>query len=805
VSTLWQDLRFALRFLAKNATFAAVAALTLALGIGANSAIFTVVNAVLLKPLPYREPDRLAMIWLDNRRLGLKEDLTSYPNYQDWKAGSPSFASMAAFTDDRSTLSEVDEPERVDGARIEANFFEVMGVAPQKGRVFSVAEETPGQDGVLIISDGLWRRRFGAAADVVGKQLRLDNRLLTVVGVMPAEFRFPSKKGEYWIPLALSPQGKASRGGFFLSVVGRLKPGARIETAQAELNGVASRIEQQFPNMKGYGAYSVLLEKQLVGGVRVALLVLAGAVAFVLLIACTNVAGLFLARAESREREIAVRTALGAGRGRLIRQLLTESVVLAIGAGIIGLVFAYWATGALVAAAPDNLPRLDEIRLSAGVLWFTLAVTLASGILFGLAPAFRTSRTDLTDSLREGGRSLTGGIRSRRMRAALVIAEFAMAVLLLAGAGLMIRSLAAIRGVDPGYHPERILTMRVVVSNTRLPERAQVAAFYKQLLERVHALPGVQEAGGIRDFTLSVTPNSGNFTIEGRPPEAEENRVEATLDPVTPRFFSAMGVPLKNGRWLTDQDGPDSPRVTLINETMAKRFWANEDPIGKRFTFGGGGPNARWMTIVGVVGDMRRRALDVGARCETFQPLAQSPSRSLSLVVRTSGDPMSLAPAVRAEVRALDRDSPVLNIATMDQVIGTSLAERKFQTTLLGLFSGLALVLAAIGIYGLMYQTVARRTHEIGVRMALGAGARDVLAMVVREGLVLALAGIGLGLAGAFALTRLLSTLLYGVSSTDPVTFVAAAGILVLTSLAASWIPAYRAAKVDPMEALRYE
>jgi len=347
VSTLWQDLRFALRFLAKNATFAAVAALTLALGIGANSAIFTVVNAVLLKPLPYREPDRLATIWLDNRRLGLKEDLTSYPNFQDWKAGSPSFASMAAFTDDRSTISGIDEPERVDGALVEANFFEVMGVAPQKGRVFSAAEETPGQDAVVIISDGLWRRRFGAAADVVGKQLRLDSRTFTVVGVMPAEFRFPSKKCETWLPLALDPQSKASRSGFFLSVVGRLKPGARFETAQAELNAVASRIEQQFPNLKGYGAYSVPLEKQLVGGVRLALLVLAGAVAFVLLIACTNVAGLFLARAESREREIAVRTALGAGRGRLIRQLLTESVVLAIGAGIVGLVFAYWATGAL--------------------------------------------------------------------------------------------------------------------------------------------------------------------------------------------------------------------------------------------------------------------------------------------------------------------------------------------------------------------------------------------------------------------------------------------------------------------------
>jgi len=805
VSTLWQDLRFALRFLAKNATFAAVAALTLALGIGANSAIFTVVNAVLLKPLPYREPDRLAMVWLDNRRLGLKEDLTSFPNYVDWKAGSPSFEQMAGFTDARLILTGIDEPERLTGARVEANFFDVMGVSPQMGRAFTAAEEEPGRDTVVIFSDGLWRRRFGAARDIVGQKFQLDGRAVTVVGVMPPEFRFPNQDTEIWAPLALSPRGKASRGGFFLSVVARLKPAAKLESGQAELNVVARRIEEQFSYMRGYGAYAVKLEQQLVGGVRVAILVLAAAVAFVLLIACTNVAGLFLARAEAREREIAVRTALGAGRRRLIRQLLTESVVLAIGAGAIGLAFAYWATGALVAAAPANLPRLNEIRLSGGVLWFTLAVTLASGVLFGLAPAFRTSRTDLTDSLREGGRSMTGSIRSRRMRAALVVAEFAMAVLLLVGAGLMIRSLGALRGVDPGFQSDRVLTMRVMASNTRMPERAQVAQFYQQLIGRLESLPGVRDAGAIRDFTLSVTPNSGVFTIEGRPPEADENRIEATLDPVTPRLFPALGVPLKSGRFISDQDGPDAPLVTLINETFAKRYWPNEDPIGKRFTFGGGGPNARWMTIVGVVGDMRRRGLDIAARCETFQPLAQSPSRGLNLVIRTVGDPLQLAQAVRTEIRALDRDSPIMSIATLDQVIGTSLAERKFQTTPLGLFSGLALVLAAIGIYGLMYQTVARRTHEIGVRMALGAGARDILTMVVREGLVLALAGIGLGLAGAFALTRLLSTLLYGVSSTDPITLVGAAGILVLTSLAASWIPAYRAAKVDPMEALRYE
>jgi putative ABC transport system permease protein len=805
MSTLWLDLRFSFRFLTKNALFSAIAALTLALGIGANSAIFTVVNAVLLKPLPYAEPNRLAMVWLDNRRLGLKEDLTSYANYQDWKSGASSFAQMSGFAPTRVTVLSAEEAERLFAHRVEPDFFEVLGVRPRMGRAFTPEEMEPGHDRVIILSDGVWRRKFGGRSDIVGLKLQVDGGTMTVVGVMPEDFRFPSRDTEVWVPLALTPAGRASRGGFFLSVVARLKPGVRIEQAQSELDAVAKRIEEQFPFMRGYGANAVSLERQLTGGIRAALVVLAGAVAFVLLIACTNVAGLFLARAEAREREIAVRAALGAGRGRLMRQLLTESLVLALGAGVVGLAFAYAATGALVALAPRDLPRLDEIRLSGGVLWFTLGVSLASGVLFGLVPAFRISASGLIDSLREGGRSLTGGVRSRRMRAALVVAEFAMAVLLLAGAGLMIRTLAFLRGVDPGFDPDHVLTLRLAVSNSRFPERAQVAQFYQQLLDRLTALPGVRNAGAIRDFTLIATPNSGGFTIEGRAPEPEENQIEATIDPVTPGFFSTMSVPLRGGRFIGRQDGPNNPPVTMINETMARRFWPKDDPVGKRYKFGGPQSDEPWMTIVGVVADMRRQGLDRVARCETFQPLAQTPSRNMYLVIRTSGDPLAMATAVRAEVRALDPNTPIIGMSTMDRVLGESIAERKFQAMLLSVFSGIALLLAAIGIYGLMYQAVARRTHEIGVRMALGAGARDVLAMILREGVGLALGGTLLGLALALALTRALATLLYGVGATDPVTFAGAAGILIVTAIAASAIPALRATRVDPMEALRYE
>jgi putative ABC transport system permease protein len=805
MATLWLDLRFGFRLLLKNATFALVAALTLALGIGANTAIFSVVNAVLLKPLPYPQPDRLAMVWLDNRRLGLKEDLTSYPNFGDWKKAGASFADMAPFTESSATLTGVDEPERLRGALVPAGFFGIIGVAPQAGRQFSEQEEQPGSDRAVILSDGLWKRKFGGSRDAIGKSLELDGRPMTIVGVMPPEFRFPSKDTELWAPLALSPQAKAARGSFWASVVGRLKPGARIEQAQAELDSAARRIEQEFPNMRGYGANVVPLQKQIVGNVRMALLVLAGAVAFVLLIACTNVAGLFLARVEAREREIAVRAALGAGRRRLIRQLLTESMVLAMGAGVIGLGFAVWATDALVGLAPRDLPRLAEIGISSNVLWFTLGVTLLTGVLFGLAPAVRISRGELIESLREGGRSLAGGVRARRMRAALVVAEFAMAVVLLAGAGLMIRSLAFLRGVDPGFRPDRLLTMRISVSSSKTPERAQIAAFYQQLIERIRALPGVREAGGIRDIFLSRTPSSAGFTIEGRAPEPEEHRIEATIDPVTPGYFTAMGVPLTRGRFFTGQDGPASPPVAIINETMARRFWPNEDPIGKRFTFGDPRPDSSWLRIVGVVADMRRQGLDSLARCETFEPLSQRPSRGMNLVIRTAGDPLKLAQGVRAEVRAMDRDTPVINVTTIERLLGESMAERCFQMTLLGLFSTVALALAAIGIYCLMYHSVARRTHEIGVRIALGASARDVLALVVREGLLLAAVGVAAGLAGSFALTRALAGLLFGVTATDPVTFAGVAGMLLMVALAASLIPARRATRVDPMVALRYE
>ena len=801
-SNFARDVRHALRMLVRTPGFSLVAVLTFALGIGVNTAVFSVFNGVLLRPLPYPEPDRITMIWMDNRRQNIKEDITSYPTFRDWRDQSTTYEHMAAFTPSSFNLTGADEPERLVGAQATASFFDVMGIRPLAGRVFTKENETPGNDAVVVISRGLWMRKFGGAPDVLGRAITLNGRPHEVIGVMPAALQQPAK-AELWKPLAPPEDLRDARGAFWLPVIGRLKPGVTPEQAQTEMSGIAGRLEQAFPSNRGFGVYVVPLHRQLVGDIRRSLVVLLAAVGFVLLIACANLGNLMLGRTAARRKELAIRTALGARRMRLIRQIVTETLVLALAGSVLGLLFAYWATGFFITLGGESIPRPEAIAIDGRVLAFALLLAVISALLAGVVPALQASRTHVVDHLREGGRE--GGAQAAgRTRSVLVAAEVALAFVLLAGAGVLTRTLWSMQRVERGMRIDGVTKVTVSLPPALYAGPTEVRAFYARLLERLRSLPDVESAATATDVLQPLVTSSGVFSIEGRPLPPPEERVEYPVEVVSPGFFETLGISLAAGRTFSEQDHADAPRAMIINEMLARQAWPGQDPIGRRMRSGDETSTAPWMTVVGVIRDVRRADVTRAVRPELYMCSLQVTPRTQMVLVRTKGtDPRTIIADVRREVRALNPQLPVYNAGTLAEDFSDTLTTPRFRAVLLAAFALIALVLASIGIYGVTAHAVSQRTHEVGIRMALGARAPDVLKLVVGQHLRPALAGVVVGLVSALALSRYVRTLVYGVAATDPVTFASMALALTAVALAACWIPARRATRVDPLVALR--
>ena len=808
MDSLFRDIGYSLRRLRKSPVFTSIVVLTLALGIGANTAIFTVVNAVLLRALPYRTPGELVSIIHDYPSLKLEAPISAR-RFKEYHDQLTSFSAVAVETGFGANLTGTGDPERVPGSRVSGDWFRALGVAPLFGRTLQPDDDVPGKEHVVVISHGLWTRLFAASPGAVGKSIELNGEQFQVIGVMPPSFRaFFGQNSDVYMPLALLP-AQWTRNSEYLQAIARLKPGVTATKAQAELKLFADNIKKANPNSypPTWSLKLKTLNELATGRIRPVLLVLLGAVGFVLLIACANVANLLLARAAVRIKEIAIRSALGADRMSLIRQMLTESVMLALAGGVIGLLLARWSVKSLVALNP-NLPRASEITVDARVMLFTLGVSVLTGLLFGLAPALQTSRTNLQETLKDGSRSGTSDMAGRAVRRALVVAEVALSLTLLVGAGLLIRSVAKLSGVDPGFEPKNVLTFNIALPAVKYQSDTSQILFTSQLLPQLNAIPGVRAAG-----LTSVMPFGGGWststlTIEGVTVPEGQNGPWGDVRVVSPRFFEALRIPLKRGRLITDQDRQGAPLVALIDEQFVKKYFPNTDPIGKRMTFGGGqtkAPDSTWMTIVGVVGHAAHEGLDADPRIQYYLPVAQAGGRFLSAAVSTKGDPNGIVAAVRNAVHRVDAGMPIAQVNTMEKMIDASVGQRKLSMILLGLFSGIALLLASIGIYGVMSYSVAQRSRELGIRMALGAERGRVLRLVVGQGMWLAVLGVVIGLVAAFALTRFLASQLYQVGATDPATFGIVAGLLIGVALLASLVPALRATRVDPVVALRDE
>jgi putative ABC transport system permease protein len=809
MQSLWQDLRYGMRVLLKTPGFALVAIFTLALGIGANTAIFTVVNALLLRPLPYPQPERLAVINTTMRRETVEVRATSYPDFVDWRDQNTVFEQIAARVVNSFSLLGTGEPERVSGELVSASYFSLLGVQAAHGRTFLPEEDrTPDTHRVAVVGHGLWQRRFGGNPKLIGQTIQLSDGNYAVVGIMPEGFRGISDQAELWLPMMMLSSARAAsylqkRDERWHSAVARLKPGVSLQQAQTELDTIMRRLEQAYPGSNtNRGARVTLLHEWLFGGMQLMLWILLGAVGCVLLVACANVANLLLQRAATRQKETAIRLAMGATPRRLIQQLLTESLLLAFSGGVLGALVALWSVDFLVTFSPVTFPSFVKLTLDARVLGFSLSISVLTGLLFGLAPALQATRPALNEVLKDAGRGSSGG--SSRLLGSLVVSEIALALVLLVGAGLMIRSLQRLQAVDPGFDSERLLTMRFNLPVQKYP-RAQIDVFTQQLRERLRALPGVQTVALSSDLPLSGDTSAGPVELEGQTAVPTTSEIRMFRHRVTPGFFATLGIPLVKGRDFGADDQAQAPNVVIVSEDLARRYWPGQDPIGKRLREEGA--DNPWWSIVGVAADVKYRGLpqNPNADPDVYFPLVQRPANTLSLAVRTEADPASLTAAIRSQLQKLDPDLPVFNITTMAQQVARQTTQARFSTWLLSIFGGLALVLAAVGIYSVMAYAVEQHTREIGIRMALGAQAGDVLKLVIGQGMKLALLGVALGLGAALALTQLMTRLLFGVAAADPLTYAVIAAALSLVALLACWLPARRATRVDPLVALRYE
>jgi putative ABC transport system permease protein len=807
-----RDIRYSIRRLLKSPGFTAVVVLTLGLGIGANTAIFSVINTVLLQPLDYREPDRLVTInhFYRSAALNNLEAPVSAVGFRDYRDKTKSFEAVAVETGWSANLTGTGDPERVPAIRVSGDYFRVFGVAPQLGRVFGRDEDEPGKNQVVVLSDGLWKRIYGGDRGIVGKTIQLNAQSYTILGVMPEGFKaFFNSQADIWTPLALDPKQFSPENytNESLNLTARLKPGVSAKQADAEMHAFAEQVRRLYPNFVGkvWTLKVRTLNELATGDIRPALLVLLGAVGFVLLIACANVANLLLARVTSRQKEVAIRTALGADRWVLVRQLLTESVLLALAGGLLGLGIAYWSVRTLIAIVP-NIPRANELGIDGSVLAFTLGLSVFTGLLFGVVPALQTSRTNLHETLKEGGRTGSADVSGRVLRRVLVVGEMALAMTLLIGAGLLIKSVAKLQHVSPGFDPDRLLTFNLSLPNAKYPNDTIRQQFFQSMIERVSHVPGVAAVGGTSTMPFGGSWSTGSFNVEGYQRAPNEPGPWGDIRIVTPDFFRTMHIPLLQGRTFGTQDSHGGQSVAIVDEEFVRKYYPSQNPIGKRVYFSDQPKDSDYISIVGVVGHAMHEALDAKPRIQLYLPYAQIPNRqSMSVAVRTTGDPLLMARTVREAIHTVDKDMPLSNVKSMDDLLESSLGQRRLSMILLGAFSAIAMLLASIGIYGVLAYTVTQRSRELGIRMALGAARGRVLRLVIGQGMVLAVIGIAIGLVGALALTRLLAAQLYSITPTDPVTFIGVSFMLAGIALVATLLPALRATRVDPVVALREE